>query len=254
MRLHFQSHGHGPPIIVLHGLFGSSDNWLPFARKLSNEFQLIAVDQRNHGRSPHSDHVDYHLMAADLAELMDAQNLPRGHILGNSMGGKTAMQFALSHPSRVEKLIIADMAPHAYPPLHAKIYDALLALDLRNYQNRSQVSDALAPEIPNEALRLFLLKMVGRNPDGSLFWQTNIRALHANSELLRAALPDAAPFTGPALFIRGEKSDYLLDADLPGIRRLFPMSNIRTIANAAHWLHVEAPEPFQKTVREFLLS
>ncbi len=252
MRLHFQTVGEGPPLIILHGMFGSSDNWLPGARRLSGKFRVIAVDQRNHGRSPHSAEMNYELLASDVAELMDAQGIDRAHVLGHSLGGKTAMKFALSHADRVEKLIIADMAPKAYPPLHAKIFAALLALKLDEFQNRNQVGEALAGEIPNAALRLFLLKCIGRHPDGKLFWQTNIRDISANSGHLRAALKATSPFPGPSLFIRGEKSDYLVDDDLAHIQKLFPAAVIWTIANAGHWVHVEAPEDFYNKVEDFL--
>ena len=218
-------------LIILHGLFGSSDNWLPIARKLSDRFQVFSVDQRNHGRSPHSAEMNFQLMAADLAELMQANGLERANVLGHSMGGKTAMQFALSYPAQVEKLVVADMAPRAYPPAHTHIYKALLSLDLTKFRHRADISDALANEIPDQALRLFLLKMIGRNPDGTLFWQTGLRNLQANSEHLRAALPEAPFFPGPALFIRGQKSEYLRDEDEPLIRRLFPPRHrFRTIA------------------------
>lgn len=251
MRLHFQTVGHGPALIILHGLFGSSDNWIPIARKLSDAFKVIAVDQRNHGRSPHSAEMNYPLMADDLAGLMEDHGLERAHILGHSMGGKTAMQFALSHPAKVEKLVVADMAPRAYQPGHTKIFQALLSLDLARFQHRSQVSDALAAEIPEQSLRLFLLKMLGRKPDGALFWQTNISALQANSESLRAALATPVSSALPALFIRGEKSDYVRDDDLPGIQRLFPNANVRTVSGVGHWLHVEAPDAFVAEVLAF---
>ncbi len=196
--------------------------------------------------------MDYRLMAHDVIELMDSNGVERSHVLGHSMGGKTAMQFALAYPSRVEKLVVADMAPRSYPPQHNKIYEALLALDLSKYQQRSEVSEALAAEIPDQSLRLFLLKMLGRRPDGTLFWQTNISSLQANSAGLRVALTAAVPFAGPTLFIRGERSDYVQDEDFPNIHGLFPRAIIHTIKGAGHWLHVDASEAFVGELLAFL--
>jgi esterase len=252
MRLHFHAQGQGPSLIILHGLFGSSDNWLPIARTLSGRFRVFAVDQRNHGRSPHSGEMNYRLMADDLAEFMDAQGLERASVLGHSMGGKTAMRLAQLHPARIEKLAVADMAPRAYPPAHERIYKALLSLHPAAFRSRPDVGRVLASEIPDEALRLFLLKMLGRRADGTLFWQTGLRELHANSGHLRAALPETPAFQGPALFIRGEESDYVRDDDIPTIRRLFPQATIRTVMGAGHWLHVDAPDAFCRDLRAFL--
>ena len=239
-------------MVVLHGLFGSADNWVPIASRLAADFQVFALDQRNHGRSPHSEEMDYEVMAADVREFLDDHAIESAVILGHSMGGKTAMQFALHYPDRTRALVVADMAPRAYPPLHAQIFEALLRLDLASFQSRNQVSDALAVDIPDTALRLFLLKMIGRRENGALFWQTNIRNIENNSAHLRAAIPEEGSYTGPALIIRAEKSQYIRDDDLRQIQRLFPAAEFRTIPNAAHWVHADAPDAFCEALREFL--
>jgi pimeloyl-ACP methyl ester carboxylesterase len=239
-------------MIILHGLFGSADNWAPIATRLSDAFQVFALDQRNHGRSPHSGEMNYAVMAADVRQFLDEQSMESAIVLGHSMGGKTAMRFALDYPARTQALIVADMAPRAYPPLHASIFEALLRLDLASFSSRNQVSDALAADIPDAALRLFLLKMIGRGPAGQMFWQTNIRGIEANSAHLRAALPGQGSYPGPALFIRAEKSDYLRDDDAAPIRQLFPSAEFKAIPRVGHWVHAEAPDAFCAALREFL--
>jgi len=252
MQLHFKESGQGRAVIVLHGLFGSSDNWHHIARRLAERFHVFTVDQRNHGRSPPSAEMNYPLMAADVKAFMVSRGIEAASFIGHSMGGKTAMQFALQFPDRVEKLVVADMAPRAHAPAHDKIFTALLALDLPAFETRRQIESALAPEIPDPALRRFLLKNLGRNSGGKFFWKINLRGLVDNDPRLREPVSASAPFTKPVLFIRGGKSDYLRAEDEPRIRELFPRAQIRTIAGAGHWVHVDEPGEFLKAVLEFL--
>jgi pimeloyl-ACP methyl ester carboxylesterase len=252
MRLHHRVYGEGPAVIILHGLFGSLDNWAMISQRLSAHFQVFAVDQRNHGESPHSERMDYRLMAEDLREFMEEQGLANARVLGHSMGGKTAMQFALLYPARVERLVVADMAPRAYEPAHQYIFDALLALDLNRFQNRGQIEESLAGRIPELAVRRFLLKNLARNPAGAFHWKFNLRGLCDNYASLIAAVASDRPFAGPTLFIHGGKSNYLRETDLPGIRRLFPGTEIECITEAGHWLHAEAPAIFLERVEKFL--
>ena len=238
MQLHFKEAGQGRTLLLLHGLFGSADNWQHIAGRLAEKFHVVALDLRNHGQSPHTDETSYPLMAAD--------------VIGHSMGGKTAMQFALQFPARVEKLIVADMAPRQYAPAHDKIFAALLALDLPTFSTRLQIEDALASEIPNLVLRRFLLKNLSRDPAGKFFWKINLRGLADNYLRLGEAVAAAAPFSKPALFIRGGKSNYVQPADEILIRELFPQSQIATIAAASHWVHADQPEEFLRLVLAFL--
>jgi len=252
MQLHFKESGQGRAVILLHGLFGSSDNWHPIVLRLAERFQVFALDQRNHGQSPHSAEMTYSLMAGDVNEFMAARGLETASVIGHSMGGKTAMAFALQFPGKVEKLIVADMAPRAYLPSHDKFFLALLALDLKSFSTRQQMEDALAPEIPNLVLRRFLLKNLGRDAGGGFFWKINLRGLSENYPRLGEAIPAARAFAGPTLFIRGGKSKYIGVEDEPLIRGLFPQSQIQTIAGANHWVHADQPEEFLKLVMGFL--
>jgi pimeloyl-ACP methyl ester carboxylesterase len=252
MQLHFKESGQGRAVILLHGLFGSADNWHPVALRLAESFQVFALDQRNHGQSPHSDAMDYPLMAADVDEFMTARGLETAMVIGHSMGGKTAMQFALQFPERVEKLIVADMAPRAYAPSHEKIFAAQLALDLKSFSTRQQIEEVLALEIPDLTLRRFLLKNLGRNDAGEFFWKINLRGLAENYPRLREPVSAADPFVKPALFIRGGKSNYIKPEDERLIGELFPQAKIATIAEASHWVHASAPEAFLRLVLDFL--
>jgi esterase len=252
MQLHFKESGRGRAVVLLHGLFGSSDNWHLVALRLAQSFRVFAVDQRNHGQSPHSDAMNYSFMAADVDEFMVSRGIENTSVIGHSMGGKTAMQFALQFPNRAEKLIVADKAPRAYVPAHEKIFTALLALDLKSFSGRQEIEDALAPEIPDLVLRRFLLKNLGRNPAGEFFWKINLCGIAGNYLQLRESLSTPVPFSKPTLFIRGGKSNYINPEDEPLIRELFPKSEIQTIAGAAHWVHADRPEEFLKRVSEFL--
>jgi pimeloyl-ACP methyl ester carboxylesterase len=252
MQLHFKASGQGRAVILLHGLFGSADNWHHIALRLAENFHVFAVDQRNHGQSPHSDEMNYPLMAADVEKFFSAREIESAFVIGHSMGGKTAMQFALQFPSRVEKLVVADMAPRAYAPAHDKIIAALLALDLSKFQAREQIETALEPEISDLVLRRFLLKNLGRNAVGGFFWKINLRGLAENYLQLGEPVFAPMPFAKPTLFIRGGKSNYINAEDEPLMRELFPQSEIKTIAEAGHWLHADQPEEFLRLVLSFL--
>jgi pimeloyl-ACP methyl ester carboxylesterase len=252
MQLNFQTYGTGFPLMVLHGLFGSLDNWQPISRKLGESLQVFAVDQRNHGRSPHNDEINYPVMAEDLREFMRARDISRAHVMGHSMGGKTAMQFAFLHPEMVEKLIVVDIAPKAYPPWNMPIIEALLALDLRSFSHRQEIEAALAPEIPSLALRQFLLKSLTRDESGAFVWRINLKALEQNYPQLNQRIGEGQTFTGPVLFIRGERSDYIEEADRALVESAFPQARIVTIAGAGHWVHAEATGEFVQVVGDFL--
>jgi pimeloyl-ACP methyl ester carboxylesterase len=252
MQLNFREYGAGVPVIILHGLFGSLENWAYISGQLAEQFHIFAVDQRNHGSSPHSDEMNYDVLANDIRDFMQQQNLRSAAVLGHSMGGKAAMRFALLHPDLVDRLIIADMAPRTYPGTHHEIFEALLALDLSQFENRGQVEQALEPKIPELGIRRFLLKGLTRDADGSLRWKFNLYALHENYSALNCELESDQKFGKPALFLRGEKSNYIRDEDFPAVRELFPRAEVVTVPNASHWLHAEQPEIFLNHVRNFL--
>jgi esterase len=252
--LHFQAVGRGEPLVVLHGLFGSLENWAGISRRLGEHFEVFALDLRNHGRSPHLPDMDYPSMAGDVLDWMGGRNLARVSLLGHSMGGKTAMQLALQHPEAVRKLVVVDIAPRAYAPRHREILDALLTLDVSAYQNRLQMEEALAPAIPDRATRQFLLKNVGRDGHGAFFWKMNLPAIARSYDQLNQGLMEDHIFDGPALFVLGGQSDYVQPEDKPRIQRLFPRATFRTLATAGHWVHSEAPHVFVEAVLEFLAS
>jgi pimeloyl-ACP methyl ester carboxylesterase len=252
MPLHFKVSGQGLAVILLHGLLGSSDNWHPIALRLAENFQVWALDQRNHGQSPHYAEMNYALLANDVNEFMAAQQLESAVVIGHSMGGKTAMQLALQFPERVEKLVVSDIAPRAYAPTHDKIFAALLALNLAKFQERQAMEAALAAEIPNLVLRRFLLKNLGRKTTGEFFWKINLSGLAENYALIRAPISHPAPFAKPTLFIRGGQSNYVKAEDEAGIYELFPQAKIQTIAEATHWVHADQPEEFLRRVLAFI--
>lgn len=252
MQLHFKSIGAGEPLVLLHGLFGQSDNWFGVAPKLAERFRVLALDLRNHGHSPHHPEMDYPLMAADVEKFFLTQDIESAHVIGHSMGGKVAMQFALDFPARVKKLVVVDMAPRAYARVHDQIFAALLALDLAAFQTRQQIENALAPAIPSLNLRRFLLKNLGRDDHGNFVWKMNLRGVAENYSRLGQVVAAKHHFHGPTLFIRGGKSDYISAMDETEIQRLFPAAEIQDIPSAGHWVHADAPEEFVRLVSAFL--
>jgi Predicted hydrolases or acyltransferases (alpha/beta hydrolase superfamily) len=257
MQLAFQQFGSGPPLLILHGLFGSSDNWQTISRALGERFHVFALDLRNHGRSPHSSEMTYSLLADDLREFIQQRlghepRPARVRLLGHSMGGKVAMQFALSFPEQVEKIVVVDMAPKLYPPRHDQIFDGLLGLTLDKVATRGEADAQLAASVPDQAVRAFLLKNLARDLHGRFYWKFNLKALAENYALLNGPISLSSRFEGPALFIRGELSDYLDAADFAQVREFFPNAILRTVPAAGHWVHAEQPKSFIKLALEFL--
>ena len=251
MILFHRQYGEGQPLVILHGLFGQSDNWTTLARAWSNRFNVIAIDQRNHGQSPHDEVFSYEVMAEDLAETLDSLNLDSVHLLGHSMGGKTAMFFAQRHPQRIAKLIVADIAPRAYAPHHGEIIAALKELPLEMLKDRNSADMELAKGIPDFGTRQFLLKNLYRNENGCFSWRFNLEAISAQILEVGKALPGSLVDV-PALFVRGGKSKYITDQDQHDIAHQFTNVRFKTISDAGHWLHAEQPEAFSKVVLEFL--
>jgi pimeloyl-ACP methyl ester carboxylesterase len=258
MQLYASTYGPdagAPPLVILHGLLGSSGNWHTLSRTVfGKRFRVYALDQRNHGRSPHATPHTYPAMAQDVVNFLDRHGLGAAHVLGHSMGGKTAMEVALAHPARVRRLVVADMAPTAYPPQHQPILDALARLDPSAYDRRDAIDAALAEDVPDTVMRQFLLKNLDYDADtGTYAWQMNLPAIRDDYDAVIAATEgQGRTFDGPALFVRGGHSDYVADDDLPAIRARFPQARLATIDGAGHWLHAEAPEAFARTVMDFL--
>lgn len=253
LPLHHQIIGDGPPLIVLHGLFGSGTNWRSFARRMAGLREVHLLDLRNHGRSPHSDQMSYPLMAADLVAYMDERNMDASTLLGHSMGGKVAMRVALDQPDRVSDLVVVDIAPVAAGDDHLPYIRAMRSLDLHRVDRRESASQMLSDAIPDPGLRQFLLQNLDRD-NGGFRWRLNLEALSENMDALHdfPLSPGSALYPGPALFVRGANSHYVPQDRHGEIRRLFPAAEIKTVAGAGHWLHAEQPEAFLEAVKPFL--
>lgn len=254
MNLHAKTLGQGPPLIILHGLFGSLDNWMTHAKKLSEEFTVYLLDQRNHGKSPHSEHWNYQLMAEDLHEFMSKEGIYASHLLGHSMGGKTVIQFAMQYPEQIEKLIVADMGVKSYPPHHTEIIAALNEVDLSQVQSRKEVDALLQARIPEFGVRQFLLKGLARNKEKDFDWKFNLKVLSEKYKEVLASIELTYPFEGYTLFIHGGKSQYVLAEDQEEISKYFPSVVFDEIPSAGHWLHAESPQEFIAKVRDFLID
>ncbi|MHA7131589.1 alpha/beta fold hydrolase [Algoriphagus namhaensis] len=251
MKLNFKKAGSGPPLVILHGLFGSADNWFTIARELQALFTLYLVDQRNHGDSPHSDEWNYSVMVDDLLELFDDEGLDKAFLMGHSMGGKTAMNFALAHPDRVERLIVADIAPRYYPVHHEQILEGLNSLPLKDLESRKQADEELAKYIKEPGIRQFLLKSLGRDERGFV-WKINLPVITKNIEEVGQALEGDETYEGKTLFLAGAKSDYITDEDYEEIYEFFPNYQLVKIPDAGHWLHAEQPADVVKEIKNFL--
>lgn len=251
MELYHREYGQGEPLLILHGLFGFSDNWQTIAKALSEQFLVIALDLRNHGRSPHAPSHTYADMAEDLREFMQKNWIHSARIMGHSMGGKAAMQLALTHPDLVEKLVVVDIAPGRATDKHQAIYRTLLDIDLEKMTTRQDIEAAMAANIPDVGVRQFLLKNVTRHDDGAFAWKMNLPVLWRYFPNILGPV-SGEPYEGPTLFVAGGASNYIRPDDKPEIRRLFPQSRIETIPGAGHWVHAEKPAELLGLLRDFL--
>ena len=250
--LHSRIIGEGSPLLILHGYFGNGDNWKTIGNKLSETFQVHLIDQRNHGRSFHSDEFDYEFMVEDLYNYIHHHQLEKVNLLGHSMGGKTVMLFAVEYPELVHKLIVADISPRMYPPHHHDILDALNAIDFTKQTSRTLVDEKLAEKIPEVGVRQFLSKSIYWKEKGQLDFRFNLESLTENNNEVGAALPSFAIFEGETLFLKGENSGYISIDEEPIINAHFPNNKIVSIKNAGHWLHAENPKDFLKELLSFL--
>lgn len=243
--------GSGRPMVILHGMLGMLDNWSSFARTLEHDFQVILVDQRNHGRSFHDHNMRYQDLANDLVPLFEELGLESAIVMGHSMGGKTAMQFALSFPERVSDLIVLDIAPRKYHGNHNYIFAALQSLDLSLYSTRRDVRQKVLEQI-DPGTTDFLLKNLARQPDGSYSWRLGLDEIYQAYDQLRDAPVTTKPYEGHTLFVKGERSPYIKEGDLEVIRQFFPQARLEQLADAGHWLHADQPQPLLRSVLNFL--
>ncbi|MCA0348853.1 MAG: alpha/beta fold hydrolase [Bacteroidetes bacterium] len=252
--LYSKIEGEGKPLIILHGFLGMLDNWKSIGSKyVENGFQVHLLDMRNHGRSFHSEEFNYRVMANDIFEYCQNHNLVKIDLIGHSMGGKIAMLFASTYPKLIDKLIIADIGPKYYKPHHQDILAGLNAVDFSTKPDRSEVEEVLAHYIPDFGTRQFLMKSLFWREQGQLAFRFNLEVFNDKIEEVGKELPIEKHFENPTLFIRGGNSRYILDSDLPDIKRQFPNFELKTIPNVGHWLHAENPELFLKITLDFLV-
>ena len=263
MKLFYRKIGEGQPMIIIHGLFGQSDNWNWFGKQFAeNGFEVYLVDARNHGLSPHSDIWNYQVMSDDILELINSFDLCKNEgiiLLGHSMGGKIAMEFALQHPEFLSKLIIVDIAPKYYPPHHQDVLSGLNAVDLYAIKTRNEAETVLSKYISDAGTKQFLLKNLywkENNEEalvtGHFEWRFNLKVIEKNIDSISQGIKSDVNCPTTTLFIKGEKSNYITDEDLQTIQKMFPNSSVSVIADAGHWVHVEKPKEFLKNVLEFL--
>jgi pimeloyl-ACP methyl ester carboxylesterase len=253
MTIHSRIEGEGIPMIILHGFLGMSDNWKSLATQFASAgFQVHALDLRNHGKSFHSEEFNYEVMVEDVKNYIHVHQLTNSIVLGHSMGGKVAMLLATTFPNLVSKLIIADIGPKYYAPHHQTILAGLNAVDFSKNPSRSDVEQIVSTFITDFGTRQFLLKNLYWKTPEQLAFRFNLQVFNDKIETIGTALPFENKFEGPTLFLRGDKSDYILDSDFETIYHHFPNATIDTISNAGHWLHAENPKDFQLNVMQFL--
>lgn len=250
--LHSLIQGKGPDLLILHGFLGMLDNWKTIGNRLAEDgFRVHLIDQRNHGNSFQSTEFNYRVMAEDLLQYAHHHGLEKFILLGHSMGGKTAMQFAFAHPDKVAKLVVADIAPKEYPPHHSEILRALSTLPLDELQSRADADRHLARFIPEAGVRQFLLKNLYRKPDQHFGLKCHIEVLAKSEEAIGEHFKTDATYTGPVLFLKGALSGYITDEDELSIHRYFPAAQIQTVSQAGHWLHAENPDEFYQYLLAF---
>jgi len=244
MKLYCRQIGHGDPLVILHGLFGMSDNWLTIAKQLSKTYHCYILDMRNHGRSPKSEDHNYDDMVEDIYEFLTDFELRTASFLGHSMGGIVAMKFALEYSHRVEKLVIVDIAPKSYPALHQNILSGLKTISIDKIKSRKEANEYLKEFVRSGETRQFLLKNLYRKEDNSYAWRINLDAIYNHASEIGRGISTTNVYEDQTLFIRGEKSEYILPEDFPQIEKLFPKAIIIEIQGASHWVHAERPDEF----------
>jgi pimeloyl-ACP methyl ester carboxylesterase len=251
MDLHYRELGQGQPIVMLHGIFGSSDNWLTQSRLLSSQYRTFAVDLRNHGQSPHDDAFDYPTMVEDVVSFLEMHRIENPVLMGHSMGGKVAMNFALAYPEKLDKLIVVDIAPKPYNMENYVVLQGLNAITIDEVTTRQEADDALARFVPEPDVRQFLLKNLQRKAEGGFKWKLNLPAITANIERIGLPLQFEGTFNKPSLFVRGSKSNYIRDHDFERITAIFPSAEFETL-EAGHWVPAEKPAEFVQVVSRWL--
>jgi len=254
MKLFFRHFGEGPPLIILHGIFGISDNWVTIGKRLAEKYSVYIPDLRNHGQSPHSPTFNYPAMADDLLEFIEDHKIEKPVIIGHSMGGKVAMTFTLEHQEMVEKLIVVDISPRRYPGrnVHFDMIGAMMEVNFEHIHTREEVEKFLIGRIPDQRIRLFVMKNLYRKTRHTLDWRLNLQAISSNMDYVFEGIDSNEVYKGAVLFVRGGKSDYITGTDTDLIRKFFPSAIIQTIEGASHWVHADAPEELCRLFSGFL--
>lgn len=254
MKLFYRKFGQGPPLIILHGVLGISDNWVTMGKQLGEHHTVYIPDQRNHGQSPHSNTFNYYALMDDLAEFIETHQLKNPIIMGHSMGGKVAMHFALEYPQWVQRLIVVDMSVRAYSErtVHRRIIQAMESVNFNHLTTRKAIGEKLQEQLPEDRLRLFVMKNLYRPTPGQMAWRINLQGISENMENILEGLNHQGQYNGPALFVRGGASDYIANEDFDAITALFPQASVQTIAGASHWVHADAPEALCEILNHFL--
>lgn len=251
MKLFYRKSGNGKPLVILHGLFGISDNWATLAKQWSEFFTVYAVDLRNHGQSPHSEQWKYWIMAEDVLELIDDEKLQDVTVLGHSMGGKVGMRLALDMPESISKLIVSDIGPKQYPVQNKDVVDALLKVPVGKLTARKEAEEILSKYIKDNGTTQFLMKNLFRNDADKFAWRFNLDVIAKNLSVVSDATDEPAPSDVQTLFLRGEKSHYISKEDEAGIKTVFPRATIQTINGAGHWIHADKPKEMFDAVMQF---
>lgn len=254
MKLFYRHFGEGQPLIILHGLFGISDNWVSIARRLGENYEVFVLDQRNHGQSPHSDTFNYYAMMDDLLEFMDDHQIVNPIVIGHSMGGKVAMTFALEHSQKVHRLIIVDMSTRKYQARqqHMDIMEAMKAVNFDQVHSRDDIEKQVSKVIKSRRIKLFVMKNLYRINQDRYAWRLNIKGIDTNMENVFEAIESPYTYDKPALFIKGGLSDYIMDEDHQLILKNFPKAEFTTIEGASHWVHAEKPKELCAVLSKFL--
>ncbi len=252
MQLNYKTYGTGDPIIILHGLFGMLDNWQTIAKALAVNNMVYLIDQRNHGKSPHTETHSYEEMAHDLHAFMEENWIYEATIIGHSMGGKTAMKFALEYPDFVEKLIVVDISPEQAKSGHNEVFEALFSLDLQKVENRKDAERKMMEKMKDLGIRQFLLKNLSRKKEGGYRWKMNLNVLYDQYDKILAPISGDNAFENPCLFIKGGKSTYIKNSSKSHIEAIFPNYSLETIEKAGHWVHAEAPNETIELISSFI--
>ncbi len=249
--LNSKRQGAGPPVVLIHGLFGSLENLGGIARILAESATVYSLDLPNHGRSPHHQHMSLSSMAEDVACWMADQGLDSAGFVGHSLGGKVAMELALQRPELVDSLVVMDIAPVHYPPHHSDVFAGLQAVNLQEISSRRDAENIMTPYVPEVAVRSFLLKNIMRTGEGHFAWRMNLPVIRDNYEKLVSANGQSAEYGGNVLFLKGGDSDYIGEEHRHDILSRFPQAKVKVVANTGHWLHAEKPALVAKLIQQF---